>query len=382
LWNKPREPIRLLMTPGPVEVSPRVLSALARPQVYHYYKGFVDCFAETTEKVTRIYQTQNDVLLMQGEGVLGLEAAVTNTVNPGDKVLVLDNGPFGKWFGIYVENAGGRPVYLTSPNNEAFHPEKLKEKLDTEEDIRAMTVVHCETPAGILNPIEDLCPIAKKKGILTIVDAVASLGGVEVRPDEWDIDFCISASQKALSAPPGLTTLSVSKDGWEAIDGKKNPIKNSYLSISDYRDTWLKNKRFPFTPLVSEIYALNEAADELLEEGLENSFRRHCMVADSCRDGAEKAGFKLWAKRREDAANTVTALQIPSGTTDAEIVTHMVEKYGILIGGGYKETKGELLRIGHMGYQATLTNIMTTISALERTLLEVRADKTIAVPAK
>lgn len=370
------------MTPGPVELSPRVLSALARQPVHHSYKGFVDCFAETTEKLKKIYQTKNDVLIMQGEAVLGLEAASANIVNPRDKVLVLSNGPFGKWFGAYVENAGGTPVYLSSPNNEAFQPEKLKEKLDTEKDIRAMTVVHCETPTGLLNPIEKLCPIAKKKGIVTIVDAVASLGGIEVRPDEWDIDLCISASQKALSAPPGLTTLSVSKDGWEAIDGKKQPIKNSYLSISDYRDTWLKNKRFPFTPMVSIVYALSEAADELLEEGLQNSFNRHRMVADACRDGAESAGFRLWARKREDAANTVTALHIPSGITDAEIVSLMVEKYGILIGGGYKETKGELIRIGHMGYQATLTNIITTIAALERTVQEVRQKKAIAIPVK
>ncbi len=382
LWNKARDPIRLLMTPGPVEVSPRVLSALARPQIYHYYKGFVDFFAETTEKIRQIYQTKNDVLIMQGEGVLGLEAAVVNTVNPGDKVLVLDNGPFGKWFGLYVENAGGKPVYLTSPNNEAFHPEKLKEKLDVEKDIKAMTVVHCETPAGILNPVQDLCPIAKRKGILTIVDAVASLGGVNVQPDQWGIDLCCSASQKAISSSPGLTMLSVSKDAWQAIDGKTKPVKNSYLSISDYRDTWLKERRFPFTPMVSEVYALNEAADEVLEEGLQNCFQRHHTVANACRDGAEKAGFKLWAKGRADASDTVTALQIPTGVTDAAIVKHMVEKYGILIGGGYKETKGELLRIGHMGYQATLTNIITTVAALEGTLADLRKEKLITVPAK
>jgi len=381
LWNKAREPIRLLMTPGPVEISPRVLSALARPEVYHYYKGFVDLFAETTEKMKKIYQTRNDVVIMQGEGVLGLEAAVLNTINPGDKVMVLDNGPFGKWFGIYVENAGGKPVYLTSPNNEAFHPEILKEKLDVEKDIKAMTVVHCETPTGILNPIKELCPIAKKKGILTIVDSVASLAGDDVKPDQWGIDLCCGTSQKALSAPPGLTLLSISKDAWNAIDHKKSPVKNSYLSITDYRDTWLKEKRFPFTPMVSDIYALNEAADELLEEGLESSFKRHRMVADACRDGAEKIGFNLWAKRREDASNTVTAMKIPSFTTDSEVVNHMVQKYGILIGGGYKETKGELLRIGHMGYHATLTNIMTTLAALEGTLADLKGKKPIAVRA-
>ena len=382
MWNKPRGPIRLLMTPGPVEVSPRVLAALARPQIYHYYSGFIDFFAETSEKMRKVFQTKNDVIIMQGEGVLGLEAAVMNTVNPGDKVLVLDSGPFGKWFGLYVQNAGGKVVELSCPNNDAIDPEKLIEILDIEKDIKAMTVVHCETPAGILNPIKELCPIAKKKGILTIVDSVASLGGVDVRPDDWGIDICCGASQKAVSAPPGLTMMSISRDAWDAIDHKKNPIKNSYISLIDYRDTWLKERRFPFTPFVSEMYALSEAADELLEEGLENSFKRHRMVADACRDGAEKIGFKLWAKRREIASNTVTALSIPSYTTDVEIVNNMVEKYGILIGGGFRETKGELLRIGHMGYQASLTNIMTTLAAMERTLDDVKKKKSILVTVK
>ena len=375
MWNKPRGKIRLLMTPGPVEVSPRVLEAMARPQVYHYFKNFVDYFAETTEKVRKIFQTKNDVLILQGEGVLGLEAAVVNCVNAGDKVLVLDSGPFGKGFAEYVLNAEGRVSELTVDYHQEIDKESLKHKLDAEKDIKAMTVVHCETPTGVLNPIQDLCPLAKERGIITIVDAVASLGGVNVKPDEWGIDICVSASQKAISASAGLSLMTVSPDAWDVIDAKKRPIRNSYLSLTDWRDTWIKNRRFPFTPSIGDMYALGEACDMLLEEGLQNSFSRHTIVAEECRKGVETIGLKLWAKKREIRSDTVTTIEIPEGYSDAQIVNTMVEKYGILIGGGFKETKGQLLRIGHMGFQATLTNVMATIEAMRLTLAELKQER-------
>ncbi len=360
------------MTPGPVEVSPRVLQALARPTIYHYYKNFIEFFTETTEKMRKIFQTKDDVLILQGEGVLGLEAAIANTIDPGDKVLVLDSGPFGKWFGEYAVNFGGKVTNVSVEYNDAIDPEKVKEKLDTEKNIKAMTVVHCETPAGILNPIQALCPLAKKKGILTIVDAVSSLGGVDVRPDEWGVDICISASQKALGSTPGLTMVSVSPDAWDVIDRKKKPVKNSYLSLTDWRDAWLRNRRFPYTPFVAEMYALAEACDELLEEGLQNSFSRHRAVAEECRHSVEGLGLKLWPKRYEICSNTVTAIEIPKGYVDSEIVNTMSEKYGILIGGGYRELSGQLLRIGHMAYQASMANIFTTVEALKRTLKDLK----------
>jgi len=375
VWNEPRGKIRLLMTPGPVEVSPRVLEAMARPQIYHYYRNFVDFFAETTEKVRKIFQTNNDILILQGEGVLGLEAAVVNCVNAGDKVLVLDSGPFGKGFREYVLNAEGRVSELTVDYHRAIDKESLKQKLDADKDIKAMTVVHCETPTGVLNPVQELCPLAKERGIVTIVDAVASLGGVDLKPDQWDIDVCVSASQKAISSSAGLTLMSISPEAWETIDKKKKPIRNSYLSLIDWRDSWIKNRRFPFTPSIGDMYGLGEACDILLEEGLQNSFSRHATVAEECRTGIETIGMQLWAERKEICSNTVTTIDIPEGYSDAQIVNTMVEKYGILIGGGFRETKGQLLRIGHMGYQATTTNIVATIEAMRRTLTELQPTK-------
>lgn len=366
-WGARRN-VKLLMTPGPVEVSPRVLAALATPQIYHYYPGFIEFFEDTVDKVKRVFQTKHDVILMQGEGVLGLEAAVANILNPRDKVLVCDSGPFGKWFRVYVENYEGVAVEASVDPREVMNVELVKKVMDEHKDLKALTIVHCETPCGTLNPIGEICKEAKKRGLMTIVDAVASLGGVDVRPDAWGIDICISASQKCISSTAGLTLMSVSEEAWEAMESKKKPLRNSYLSILDYKDTWLRQKRFPFTPFVAEVYALNEALSELLEEGLEQSFRRHRAAAELCRRYVREMGLTLWPNKDEYASNTVTALEVPAKYSDKTIVEHMAEKYGVLIGGGYGETKGKVLRIGHMGYQATEANIIATMEVLRLTL--------------
>jgi aspartate aminotransferase-like enzyme len=171
------------MTPGPVEVSPRVLSALAEPVIYHYYPGFVEFFDETGKKMARVFQVRKDtdVLILQGEGVLGLEAAVVCSVNPGEKVLVFENGPFGKAFANFVKNARGVPVLFHEENTKCFDYDKAEAFLEENRDAVAMTIVHCETPAGLLNPLERICTKAKSLGILTIVDCVASLGGYRVQ---------------------------------------------------------------------------------------------------------------------------------------------------------------------------------------------------------
>jgi aspartate aminotransferase-like enzyme len=341
------------------------------PQIYHYYPGFVSFFEKTVDKARRLFQTKEDVMILQGEGVLGLEAAVSNSINRGDKVLVCDSGPFGKWFSLYVKNSGGIPIEVSVPPNQSIDPGAVKAKLDSERDIKLLTVVHCETPTGILNPVKEVCLAAKKRGVLTVVDAVASLAGVDVKPDAWGIDMCVSATQKCVSAPPGLTLMSISKRAWEAIEKKKRPIRNSYLSLLDWKKTWIEQKTFPFTPFTSEIFALHEALSEILEEGLSRVFRRHHRVAEICRKEVRRLGLELWPKNARDASDTVTAVKVPEGIGD-RIIPRMASEYGVLLGGGYKETKGKVLRIGHMGYQAKETNIAATMYALEKTLNSLR----------
>jgi aspartate aminotransferase-like enzyme len=365
-WNKARNEIKLLMTAGPVEVSPRVLSAISQPAIYHYYKGFVDFFEETTKKLAQVFQANGlDTLILQGEGVLGLEAAVVCSVNPGEKVLVFENGPFGKWFGDYVKNVGATPVYFHEETNKCFNSSAALEFLENNRDAVAMTFVHCETPAGLLNPPQEICKKAKRLGMLTIVDCVASLGGTEFNPDEWGIDLAIGASQKCLSSTTGLTPMTVSKFAWEKMEKKKTPIRVSYLSLLDWKDSWIQSKKFPFTPFTGEIYGLSAALDEILEEGLQNVFARHKEVGRYVRKRTIEIGLKLWPAEEDFCSPTVTAISLPEGQDDARIVQDIVKRYGILIGGGYRELKGKVLRIGHMGYSAHMPFVSATMDALE-----------------
>jgi len=363
-----RRNIRYLMTPGPVEVSPRTLRALSSPIIHHYSPEFIAFYQETTEKLKKVFQTKKDLIIMQGEAVLGLEASVANILNSGDRVLVLDNGPYGAWFGIYVENHGGEVVWLKEDYTKAINPEKVKEKLEKEKNIKAVTLVHMDTPVGITNPAEEICRTAKKFGVLTIVDSVAALGGMEIKPDKWDIDICICGSQKCFSAPPALAPISVSKKAWEAMEKKKNPLRNTYLSMLDYRESWIKNKSFPFTPFVSEVYAINESVTEILEEGLENVFARHKKVAQAIREAVEAIGLKLWPESKEFASDTVTAIRVPQGIDDQKLRRIMAEEYGVLISGEVSGLEGKIFRIGHMGFSAHMNNALVAITALEKAL--------------
>lgn len=362
------------MTPGPVEVSPRVLSALAQPVIYHYYPPFVEFFGETVEKVSKIFRVSNDtsVLILQGEGVIGLEAGVVDTVNPGEKVLVFENGPFGKGFGSFVTNAGGIPVYFHEDTTKIFDDEKAEAFLEENKDAVAVTFVHCETPAGLLNPPERICRKAKELGMLTIVDCVASLGGADFRPEEWGVDIAVTASQKCLSAPSALTPMTISKFAWEKIEKKKNPVRNSYLSLLDWKDAWIAQKRFPFTPFTAEVNALSESLDEILEEGLDNVLARHLFVAEFCRRRVKEIGLRIWPIRDEFSSPTVTAIKLPDSVNDSAVISDVAKTSGILIGGGFRELKGKVLRIGHMGYSAQRSFVAATMDALEDSMKKFR----------
>jgi pyridoxamine--pyruvate transaminase len=366
----PREGIDLLMTTGPVEVSPRVLAALAQPTTYHYYPRFIELFDETTEMLSRVYRarSKDEVLIMQGEAVLGLEASIACTINPGEKVLIVDNGPFGKSFAAYVENAGGVPVFFAGENDRALDVEAVGSFLDSHRDAAAVTMVHCETPTGLLNPVEPIARRAKELGMLTIVDSVATLGGVPFSASGWGVDVSVSATQKCVGAPPALALLSLSEYAWERVARKKRPLRNSYLSLLDWKDSWLASRRFPFTPFTNEVYALNAALEEILEEGLDACIRRHADAGRQCRDGVRGLGLDLWPLRVEDCSPTVTAVRVPEGRTDAEIVEAVVKRHRILISGGFGETKGKVLRIGTMGYQAKQLFVSATLDALSDVL--------------
>lgn len=343
-----------------------MLAALAQPTTYHYYPNFIELFEETTEMLAKVFGAggKKDVLVLQGEAVLGLEASVACTTNPGDKVLVVENGPFGNGFGEYVLNAGGTPVFFRGGNRRALDVDAVASFIDANKDAVALTVVHCETPTGLLNNVEAICRKANELGMLTIVDSVASLAGTEFQATDWHVDISVSASQKCIGAPPSLALMSLSKLAWERIGAKKKPLKNSYLSLLDWRDTWLSSRRFPFTPFTNDVYALHAALEEILEEGLANCIRRHEEAGRLCRDGVERLGLTLWPLEKRDCSPTVTAFMVPSGRTDTEIIGAVAKRHRILISGGFADLRGKVLRIGTMGYQARPRFVERTLDAL------------------
>ena len=365
-WPAPQ--MKFTMGSGPVSVHERVSLALARAPLYHLDPDFQDLFRETTDRLKQVYRTQNDVFIMQGEAVLGLEAAAANLVEPGDKCLNLVSGVYGAGYRRYFEAYGGQVVELTVPYDEAIDAAEVEKVLRREGDIKAIAVVHSETPSGTVNPLEDIARVARTYGALTIVDAVSSLGGMPVEIDAWGLDVVVAAPHKCLGGLPGSSLMAVSERAWQKVRSRPNPPRRRYVSFLDWKDGWLGEGRFPFTPFVAQIVGVNETLAMRLEEGLENAWARHDWAARMCRAGVRALGLDLWPARDSIMANCVTALKIPAGLDGDEIQQIMNKRYGVVISGGLKELQGQLLRIGHMGHMAQPMCVVVALGALERTL--------------
>lgn len=361
---------RLNLAAGPVEVSPRTLREMARPVLYHYDPAFLDLFRRTTELLQGVYRTGYDVVIMQAEAVLGLEAAAASLIAPGDKVLNLVSGVFGKWFEGFVEKYGGVPIEVAVPYDEAIDPEEVRRALRANPGVKFLSVVHSETPSGTVNPVTAIGAVAREFGVLTIVDTVSGLGGELLSPEEWGMDVAVAGPQKCLGGPPGLSLLAVSPAAWEAMEGRERPLRGSFLSILDWKDAWLANGRFPYTPSVNEIYALESVLTQVLEEGIERHVARHAAIARACRAGVRGLGLRPWPAREEIAATCVTAVAAPDGLDEARLRARMRETYGVTISGGYGDLAGKLFRLGHMGPAAHPTSLAAQLAILERSLAD------------
>ncbi len=363
-----RRTARFVMTVGPAEASERIRRALSEPVYYHEDPEFMELFADTEEKLQAVFQTRQDVIIMQGEALLGLEAAAACCFQEGDTVLNLVSGIYGSEYKWYIDVYGAKAIEITVPYNEAIDPAEVEKVLAAHPEIKFLSMVHCETPSGTLNPIREICTIARRHGVISIVDAVASLGTVDIRPDEWGIDICVGGPQKGFSGTPGLAVISVSDAAWEAMRRRKKPVRYSYLSMLDWKELWQKQRKWPYTPLVSEMVALNEALDEVLEEGLPQVFARHARAARACREGIKALGLQLWPASEDICAPAVTAVLPPAGIDEAKLRQRMYEGYGVLICGGTKALTGKLFRIGHMGRTAEPMHVVVALAALERSL--------------
>ena len=356
----------LIMTPGPTNIRERVRRALSKEitnpdldlDFYEFYK-------ETCDKLKELLKTTNDVLILNGEGILGLEAACASIIEPGDRVLVIDNGIFGKGFGDFVEMYGGEVELFTTDYERAIDVGELERFLKEDHDFKMATMVHCETPSGITNPVDIICPMLKEYGILTVVDSVSSVGGEELKTDEWQIDIALGGSQKVLSAPPGLTFLSVSSDAWEAILNRELPIASFYCNLAIWED-WYEKKWFPYTQPISDIYALREAVDILLED--KGALERHRCMAEAVRRALVSAGLELYPK--DGFSNTVTTFMQPEAVDFERVFKGMLDRHNILIAGAFDFLKDRVIRIGHMGENCYEDKLYMTLKALSQVLIK------------
>ena len=359
------------LSAGPVTASPRVLAALGSPIVYHYDPVFLERFRATERKLAQVFLTTNDVLLMQGEAVLGLEAAARGLVQPGTKVLNLVQGVFGKGMGYWLKDFGAELHELEVAYNDAVDPAEVERYLDDHPGIELVTVVHSETPSGTVCDVSAIGPIAHSHGALTLIDCVSSLGGIPLETDAWHLDVCVAGAQKCLGGPPGMSLMTVSDAAWERIGANPSAPRASYLSMLDWKEQWIDGQKFPYTPSVSDLFGVEAAVDELLEEGLEASIERHEQSAAACRAGVRAMGLELWPRSDEIAAACVTAIAVPEGLDDLQVRRHCRERYGVMISGG--QGAGNLVRIGHMGLSARSLHPVVGLAAVGRTLADLGA---------
>ena len=370
--TKPTNWPRLNLAAGPVEVTSQTLREMARPVLYHYDPAFIELFARTSGLLQQVFRTEYDVIIMQGEAILGLEAAAASLLTPGDKVLNLVSGVFGKWFQDFIEKYGGETIELAVPYNDAIDPEDVRKALSANPGVKYLSVVHSETPSGTHNPIKDIGTVAREFGVLTMVDTVSGLGGELLSPEEWGMDIAIAGPQKCLGGTPGLSLMTISPAAWEALEARRpEPLRGSFLSILDWKSAWLEGNRFPYTPSVNEIYSLESVLDQALAVGMERFVERHQAIARACREGVKALGLDLWPVREEIAAACVTAVRLPVGVSDQDLRDTMRHRYGVMISPGYGELHGKLFRLGHMGpAQAHPTVLAAQLAILERSLAD------------
>jgi aspartate aminotransferase-like enzyme len=356
----------LLMTPGPTELPPEVREAMGQPPLNPDVQAeFADYYRGLLDKLASVYRTDDDVVVLAGEGILGLEAAVASLVDDGEGVLALANGLYGEGFADFATTHGGDPTIHEVPFDSGFDVESVKAAVE-DGDYAVATLVHCETPTGVLNDFEEILGVLQDAGVLTVADAVSSLGGTPVPTDR--IDVCLGASQKCFSSPPGLTTLSVSDRAWEKVAATDQD--GFYASLDPWRELDLTGEEpdmLPYSHAVSNLYALEASLDRLLDEGPEPVFERHEAAAERCRERGRGLGLEPFAPESL-ASPTVTAFEI-EGRAPA-VRERLEAEHGVVVATSLGDYAEDLLRVGHMGYGATVERVDETMDALAAVLEE------------
>jgi aspartate aminotransferase-like enzyme len=352
-----------LRIPGPTPCPPQALEAMGRQMMNHRGGEFGKILNSITGKLKQAFQTKGDVFVLTGSGTGGLEAAIVNTLSPGDKVLSISNGYFGERFADIAESYGAQVTRLSFEWGKPVDLKTVEKALKSDGNTKAVLATHNETSTGMTNDIKEISAIVKKFDKLLLIDAISSLGCINLPTDDWHCDIVVTASQKGWMVPPGLAMVSVSEKAWQAHAKAKMP--RYYWDFGKARD-FLQKGQTPWTPAISVFYALDVTLDLMLSEGLNNIFARHARVAQAARNGAKSLGFSLFPDEKY-ASNTVTAVNTTDKIDAPQLIKILREDYEVILAGGQQKLSGKIFRIGHLGLVHE-DDIKSVLEALNKAL--------------
>ena len=361
------------MIPGPIEFDPAVLSAMGAPTTGHLAANFIEAFGQALERMRQVFMSPDgQPIVLAGTGTLAMDSAGVNLVEPGDKTLVINTGYFGDRYGALLERYGAQVTHLRVPPGDRPGLDVVEEALRGG-SYKLMTVTHVDTSTGVITDIKSLAALARRYGVLIVVDGVCSVAGEELRMAEWGVDVAFTASQKAVGVPPGLALLMVGPRVLQAFQARRTPVSNYYADWANWLPVMQayegRKTSYFATPAVNLVFALNVSLGQILQEGIEARIARHVRLSQACKAGILALGLGQVPLKAEYAANTMTAPRFPPGINGPEFIAR-VGKAGVTVAGGlHPAIRSEYFRIGHMG-AANLGDILATIGAIEIALKE------------
>ncbi|HEY93217.1 MAG TPA: alanine--glyoxylate aminotransferase family protein [Dehalococcoidia bacterium] len=348
-----------LRVPGPTPLPNEVLQSMTKQMINHRGAEFGEMLNDVTAKLKQLFQTKQDVFLLTGSGTGGLEAVIVNTLSPGDKVLSVSIGVFGDRFAAIAKEFGAEVIPLSFEWGKAADADAVRQALQAEPKIKAVLVTHNETSTGVTNDLASISSIVKEFDKLLLVDAISSLGSIDLPVDDWHLDVTVTGSQKGWMVPPGLAMVSVSQEAWQAHSKAKMP--HFYWDFTKAK-SYLEKEQTPWTPAISVVFALSVSLEMMLREGLSNIIARHARIGKAARDGIKSLGLSLFAEESH-ASNTVTAARSADGLDTIKMLQILKDEHNIVLAGGQQTLSGKIFRIGHLGW-VTENDIETVISAL------------------
>ncbi len=363
-------PQRLMLTPGPSMMDPRVYRALATPIVGHLDPWFTEMMGDVQVLLRRVFCTENRVTFpISASGSGGIEAAVVNPLEEGDEAIVCTNGTFSERMAIIAERTPARVTRIEAPYGRPVDPDDVR-RAGKGKKIKFVGLAHGETSTSVMHRLEDFRKVADELGALLVVDAVATLAGVPLGVDRQRIDICFSGSQKALSAPPGMAPITVNARVEELLRARKTKVQSWYFDLTTTMNYWGKERTYHHTPPISLIYGMREALRLVLEEGLEARWERHRQNQQALIAGLEAMGLELFVSSPADRLITVTGVRVPERVEDVKVRRQLLDEFNIEIAGGFGPLKGKLWRVGLMGHSCQRGNVLMFLAALEKVLLD------------